>query len=388
MRLKFNERVYAPGPTPVPEDARLSLAETNPYHRTDEFAEVIRECVSALGRLLGVDWPIVPLAASGTGGMQMAVDNTAGAGDTALVLESGKFGERWTDMLEDRGIEVVPHRVSPGEAVDVDSLEETLEEHPDVDLVYATLVETSTLVRHPIRAIGELLGEDRLLVVDAISGFAAEPFRPSEWGVDLAVLGSQKGPMAPPGLSAVAASPRVVDRARTLEHRGTYFDLPTAVDKLDRENQTPWTPSMNLLRSLRCSLDRLEEEGLDAVVARHETLGKVCRKAVRKLGLEVLAEVPSNAGTAVRLPGDVEANTLRERVHEEYGVYLPGGRRELDGRIVRVGHLGNVDFFDLLTAVSALELGLIREGYLDRYELGTGIQAAERTFEELDAHDK
>lgn len=380
--MKFSERVYAPGPTPVPEDARLSLAETNPYHRTDQFATVIRDCVSTLGRLLGVDWSIVPLAASGTGGMQMAVDNTAGPDDTALVVESGKFGQRWTRMLQDRGVRVVSHTVPTGQAVRKEALAETLDENPDVKLVYTTLVETSTLVRHPIDEIGGLLDDDQLLVVDAISGFAADPFRPGEWNVDLAVLGSQKGLMAPPGLSLVAASPRVVDRSRSLERRGTYFDLPTAVDKLDREDQTPWTPSMNLLRSLRSSLRTLEEEGLDACLDRHGTLAAVCRRAVRTLGLKLLAEEPSNAGTAVCVPEDVDANTLRSRIHEEYRVYLPGGRRDLDGRIIRIGHLGDVDFFDILTAVSALELGLCREGYLDRYELGTGVQAAERAFEE------
>lgn len=386
--MKFSERVYAPGPTPVPESSRLTMAETNTYHRTEEFSKVIDRTVNGLADLLNVDWPILPLAASGTGAMQAAVNNTVGSGDHALVIESGKFGERWSRMIRERGGEVVSHTVTWGEALDPREVRETLKNHPEVEVVFATLVETSTLVRHPIEELGEILAEDYRLVVDAISGFAAESFDPGGCFVDLVVLGGQKGLMAPPGISAVGASPGVLDHAQSIEHRGTYFDLPSAVRSLRDRKQTPWTPPMNLLRSLLESVRQLGEEGIDNVVRRHAVLAESCRKAVRTLGLAVFAEEPSNAGTAIEIPDSIDGDALRDLLHERYGVFFPGGQGQLAGEIVRVGHLGDVDFFDLLSGISALELGLRRESYLGQYELGTGLQAAQRTYEEYDTDEQ
>ncbi len=382
--MKFSERVYAPGPTPVPESARLTLAETNPYHRTEDFSRIIDRVASGLAELLNVDWPVLPLAASGTGAMQAAVNNTVGPGQKALVIESGKFGERWSQMIRERGGEVVSHTIPWGETMDPSSVRKTLKDHSGVQVVFSTLVETSTLVRHPIEELGEILSGDYQLVVDAISGFTAESFDPEDGSVDLVVLGGQKGLMAPPGIAAVAASPEVLNRAQSLENRGTYFNLPRAAKTLRERKQTPWTPPMNLLRSLLESVNQLLEEGIQDVVERHAVLATSCRKAVRTLGLDVFADNPSNAGTPVSVPEGVDVESLRNLLHERYGVFFPGGQGPLAGEIVRIGHLGNVDFFDLLSGISALELGLRRESYLGQYELGTGLQAAQRT---LDEHD-
>jgi aspartate aminotransferase-like enzyme len=386
--LNFSERIYAPGPTPVPESARLTLAETNTYHRTDVFSEVIEDVSGGLADLLDVDWPVLPLAASGTGAMQAAVNNTVSPDETAFVIESGKFGERWSRMLRERGAQVVTHEVPWGESLDPAAVREVLGDHPDVDVVFSTLVETSTLVRHPIEELGSLLDEDHLLVVDAISGFVAESFYPEQASADLVVLGGQKGLMAPPGIAAVAASPRVLERSQSLENRGTYFDLPRAADTLRQRSQTPWTPPMNLLRSLQESVRQLRNEGIQNVIERHEILAKSCRRAIRTLGLDVFTEDPSNAGTPVEVPEDLDAEALRELLHERYGVFFPGGQGPLTGRLLRVGHLGDVDFFDLLSGISALELGLKRQSHLNQYELGTGLQAAQRTYEEHDNDDR
>lgn len=386
--MKFSERVYAPGPTPVPESSRLTLAETNPYHRTSEFSDVIDGVATGLADLLNVDWPVLPLAASGTGAMQAAVNNTVNPGEKALVIESGKFGERWSRMLRERGSEVVSHSIRWGESLDPSSVRQTLDGHPEVEVVFTTLVETSTLVRHPIEELGRVLEEDHRLVVDAISGFAAESFDPVEGSVDMVVLGGQKGLMAPPGISAIGVSPAALDRAQSVDNRGTYFDLPHAAETLRKRKQTPWTPPMNLLRSLLESVDHLRDEGLDNVVRRHAVLAESCRKAVRTLGLDVFAEDPSNVGTPVQVPDEVDGEALRDILHERYGVFFPGGQAQLTGKIIRIGHLGDVDFFDLLSGISALELGLRRESFLSQYELGTGLQAAQRVYEEYDTDEQ
>jgi aspartate aminotransferase-like enzyme len=377
--MKFKDRIFAPGPTSVPESSRLALSETNPYHRTSEFSAVISGVESKIQRLFNIDWSVVPLSASGTGGMQMAVDNLVEQDGTALVVESGKFGKRWTRMLENRGTTVITHEVDWGDSVDPDRFRTVLRSHPEVRTVYATLTETSTLVRHPIQAMGECIDQDTLFVVDAISGLAADPFEPVDWGVDAFVAGSQKGLMAPPGLSFLAASDRSVERSRSVSSPGTYFDLPDAVDTLRDAGQTPWTPSMNLLRATSRSLDELIEEGIESVIDRHDTLARVCRASLQTLGLESFAETPSNAGTAFLTPDSVDADELRNCIQEKYGVFFPGGQKQFSGRLVRVGHLGHVDYFELLTAIGALELGLAQENYIDT--LGHAVRTAQQTFE-------
>jgi aspartate aminotransferase-like enzyme len=380
--MKFKDRILAPGPTSVPESSQLALSETNPYHRTSEFSAVITGVVSKFQQLLYIDWPVVPLSASGTGAMQMAVDNLVGRNDTALVVEAGKFGERWTEMLENRGTTVVTHDVDWGEAVDPDRFQETLRSHPEVRTVYATLTETSTLVNHPIRAMGDCIDTETVFVVDAISGLAADPFEPDEWGVDAFVAGSQKGLMAPPGLSFLAASDRAIERSRSVSARGTYFDLPGAVDTLRDAGQTPWTPSMNLLRATSSSLQDLNREGIRSIIDRHETLASVCRRSIQSLGLESFAASPSNAGTAFLVPDTIDAERLRGRIREEYGVFFPGGQKQFTGRLVRIGHLGHVDYFELLSGISALELGLAQEGFVDT--VGDAVRTAQQTFETLE----
>lgn len=359
----MRRRVMAPGPTRVPEAARLALAEDPGYHRTASFARRLEAVTEGLQAVFGVDWPVVTLAASGTGAMEMAVQNLVSPDEPVLVVEGGKFGERWSRMLDRRGAEVIPHRVEWGEAFRPDEVADRLEGRPAVRTVFTTLVETSTLVRHPVHALGDRLPSDTLLVVDAIAGLGAEPFDPGAHGIDAAVAGSQKGLMAPPGLSFLTVSPRARHRAGDVEPGGTYFDLGSAVDRLTDDFQTPWTPALPLVRSFQVSLDRFFEEGPEKVRERHDTLAAVCREGVRALGLELFAERPSVVGTSVRVPDGVDGDRLRDRMDEEYGLYVPGGQKDMAGRILRLGHLGAVDYFDVLATLAALEQALRDSGY-------------------------
>lgn len=359
----MRRRVMAPGPTRVPEESRLAMAEDPGYHRTPSFARRLEEVTRGLREILGVDWPVVTLAASGTGGMEMAVGNLVSPDGTVLVVEAGKFGERWSRLLERRGAEVVPYSVEWGSTFCPDAVAQRVEEHPGVRTVFTTLVETSTLVRHPVEELGDRLPSETLVVVDAISGLGAEPFDPAEHGIDAVVGGSQKGLMAPPGLAFLAVGPRAEARAEDVQPAGTYFDLTRAVDRLTDGFQTPWTPALPLVRSLQVSLERFFEEGAPAVRRRHRTVASVCRNGVRALGLELFAERPSVVGTAVKVPGGVDGPDLRNRLDERYGVFVPGGQKHLAGRILRLGHLGDVDYFDVLTMLAALEQALRDGGY-------------------------
>lgn len=359
-------RVRAPGPTPLPEETRQAMARRPGYHRTKQFSDVIERVVDDLRQLLNVDWPVLPLASSGTGGMEMAMQNTVSEGDKALVIGGGKFGERWKRMVEAVGATVVDVDVDWGEAVSPTDVIDELERQDDITAVFGTMVETSTLVRHPVEEIGHYLADrDELFVVDAITAAGAEPLHPSEWGMDLVVLGAQKGLMGPPGLAFVVSSPDAVQRARDVASPTTYFDLPKAVDRLREDSQTPWTPPMQLLRAQQVSLAHIFEEGLENVYNRHESLAERCRRSVRAMGLSVFADRPAVAGTAVELPDGVDGDQLQRHIHDTYRCYIPGGQKQWTGRLIRIGHLGYVDELDLQQALTVLDRGLSDVGWTE-----------------------
>ncbi len=372
----FKQRFIAPGPTPQPESTRLIQARSLEYHRTAEFSRVIGELSAYLQRLLETDWPVIPVAATGTGGMQMAVLNTVSPGDTVLVVDSGKFGRRWVELLEAFGCNIIVHRVERGQAVDPRQFRSDLLSARDVKAVFLTMVETSTLVRHPIEKLAPMIAElGPLVVVDAISGLGAEPFSPETAGVDLVVGGSQKALMAPPGLAFLAVGPRVVEALKRLECPVPYFDLARALDRFETGSQTVWTPPISLLRAVLNSLQEIFHRGPHEVYRQYENLATICRSAVVAAGLEIFSSVPSVVGTAVKLPDRLPAKKIHDYIYKNCKLYIPYGQEELQQRILRIGHLGDVDYFDLLAALSALELSLVKFGYKTRP--GTMLKTAQ-----------
>jgi aspartate aminotransferase-like enzyme len=352
------DRVRAPGPTPLPDSSRRAMAQKPGYHRTEQFSAVLEDVVGKLRRMLDVDWPILPMAASGTGAMEAAVLNAVPSGETALVIEAGKFGSRWRRMLESVGAEVVSVEVEWGSAVEPEKVFSKLRTH-DVEAVFATAVETSTLTRHPMETIGNHLADrPELFVVDAISVAGAEPFWPGEYSMDFVVLGAQKGLMGPPGLSFLAVSPDAEKRSRDVRSPTTYFDVPTAIDRQREDWQTPWTPPMQLLRAQQSSLERYFREGQEAVFERHRRLAELCRERVQELGLELFSEKPAVAGTAVVVPGELDGTALQEHIYESYNCYIPGGQKQYAGELLRIGHLGHVDRADLIGTLDVLEQAL------------------------------
>ncbi|MFP4687177.1 MAG: pyridoxal-phosphate-dependent aminotransferase family protein [bacterium] len=375
--MVIKKRIFAPGPTPVPEETRQCLAETPPYHRSLQFKDLLNTVRCRLQMILNVDWPLLLNSSSGSGAMQQAVHHLVNSGDRVLVVDSGKFGRRWEKLLERRGCRVLTCRVNRGCAVDPAEISSMLDKYSDIKAVFATLVETSTLVRHPVEKIGKLLADNpALFVVDAISAIGAEPLYPLRWNIDVLVGASQKGLMAPPGISFLALSPAAQKRAKEVENPDLYFDINTALDRLNKDGQTPWTPPVELVRALAVSLQLLFDEGLENVYARHRQLSALCIGAVCSLGLEVFSQKPARAGTAVLMPADINAEKLRDLMYCKYNVFLPGGQQELEGRIIRIGHLGYVDYFDLLTVFSALELALVELGF--NLEPGSALAAMQR----------
>jgi len=379
--MKFRNRVFAPGPTPVPEESRQSMSRSPGYHRTPHCSEIIREVRARLAELLGTDAVVVPVSSSGTGAMEMAVQNFGNVNDDVLTIEAGKFGRRWTRMCRKRGYNVETVDVPRDQPVDPDTVLRRIEDHSGVRTVYATMVETSTLARHPIEEIGDLLtGRDIIFVVDAISAVGAEPFYPDEHGVDVVLMGAQKGIMGPPGLAFLSVNSPARKRSKSVDVHETYFDVEEHIQRLEKDGQTPWTPPMQLLNAVRSSLQMMSDEGYEEVFCRHRRLSRVCRRSVQSLGLDVFPRRPAVAGTAVEVPESINALELQKRIHSNYGIYLPGGRGDLKERLIRIGHLGEVDYFDVITVLAAIEQALIDFDF--NTKPGTALTSAQKAFRE------
>jgi len=367
--------LLAPGPTPVPSKVRLAMAQPIIHHRTPQFEAVFAEVQAGLKKLFKTSQEVIILAASGTGAMEAAVINTCSPGDRVLVVNGGKFGERWGKIAAAYGLVVTELKVEWGKAVDPASVERALKEHPDTRLVLIQASETSTTVLHPVEPIARLTRQrDTLLVVDGITAVGVLDLPMEALGIDILITGSQKALMLPPGLAFLALSERAWQATTQARLPRFYFDL-----KRERDNQlshtTAWTPAISLIFGLHAALEMMFEEGLEAVFARHERLARATRAGAQALGLALVApDSPSPATTGIYLPAGVPGK-LVGYLRDQVGVTFAGGQDQLKGKIARIAHLGYIGTFDIVTAIAVLEMGLAAFGA--KVAFGTGVGAAQ-----------
>lgn len=372
--------LFSPGPTMLPQDILLKMAEPIIHHREAEYEAIFQEVREGLRYLFQTKNEVLVFASSGTGAMEGTVANLLSSGDKVLVVRGGKFGQRWEEICRVYGIEVRPIHVEWGEVVEPNVIEECLEEDPSIRAVFTQVTETSTGVVHPIREIAEITGryEETAIIVDAITGIGAIDIPMDVWNLDVVISGSQKALMLPPGLSFVALSERAwnfVDRSNLPKY---YFDFKKQRESA-RKNQSTFTPAITLVIGLRESLRKIRREGLKALFERHELLARATREAVKALGLELFAaESPSNALTAVKIPEGIGADEIKSRFFEEYGITVAGGQDQAKGKIIRIAHLGYYGRLDMIMVISALEMVLREMGH--HFELGAGVKAAEEVF--------
>ncbi len=372
-------RLFTPGPTPVPEETLLELAKPVTYHRTSEQKETLKEVLEDLKYVFQTTNDVIVLTASGTGGMEAAVVNTLAEGEKAILLTAGRWGERWRGILKAFGTNLVVVEMPYGKAVPPAALEQALQQNPDTVAVFSTLSETSTGVTHDIQAYGKIVAQTpALLVVDSISGLGASECRTDEWGIDINVTGSQKALMMPPGLAYVSVSPKAwkVIESKTVK-RSFYFDLKRYQAKL-AENDTPYTPANTLIKAQKVSLKKIRAEGIENLWARHALMGSMARAAVSAMGLQLFAESPNNGLTVITVPEGVDGNAILSKLEKKHGYKLANGQDNLKGKIWRLSHMGYTDPFDLMGAISALELVLIESGF--PCQAGAGVAAAQKVL--------
>jgi len=373
----IKKRLLTPGPTMVPERVLEALSRPTLYHRSPEFKEVFLETRELLSQVMRTEGEVLILTSSGTGAMEAAVSNLFQPGDSAIVVVGGKFGQRWEELCRVYGINPIVINVEWGRAVDLEDVERALKENPDVKGVLVQICETSTGTVHDVRGIGELLKgyPDVLLVADGITAYGVYDIPTDEWGIDVAVTGSQKALMTPPGLAVITLSKKAVER---IKPRNYYFDLKKEI-KQQEKGQTAYTTATNLVVALNEALRMIVEEGVENVAKRHRVLAEATRKGVKALGLELLSSNPANGVTAVRCPEGIDGQEIVRIAREKYGVTIAGGQEHLKGKIFRLSHMGYVDQFDILTGLEVTEFALKELGY-EGFKFGDSVRAAMEVF--------
>ena len=368
--------LMTPGPTPVPPAVLAAMSLPIIHHRAPEFRVAFHRLLERLRDVYRTTGDVAVFTSSGTGAMESAVANLCSPGDRVLVVSAGNFGERWIALATAYGCDVVPLRYAWGETPSADDVASALADAGGAKAVFLTHSETSTGVVADLREIAaRLAGSGALTVVDAISSLGAVPLETDEWGLDVVVSGSQKALMSPPGLATVALSADALAAARDARSPRFYLDWARTLEA-QKGGGTPFTPAIPLVLGLDAALGLLLEEGLEAAFDRHVRLGRACRAGAKAMGLELFSpdEDRSAVVTAVRIPADVDGRDVLRALSERHGITLEGGRGDLVGRIVRIGHIGYMDLFDVTTALGALELVLADLGA--DVERGVAVTAA------------
>lgn len=376
--------LITPGPTPVPPEVQAAMARPLIHHRSPDFKVVLGEALAGLRRVHATEQDVLMFAGSGTSAMESAVANLLSPGDSAVVASAGNFGDRWQKIARAYGVEPVYVGQEWGEKLDPARIADSAR---GSKAVFVTHSETSTGVVHDIRAIAEALRPTgALLVVDAVSSIGGVELAMDEWGVDVVVSGSQKALMTPPGLAFAAVSERAW--SVSAESTSPRFTLDWARTRdAQAKISTAFTPPVTLVAGLVAAIAMIEREGFEAVWARNRALARAARDGAKALGLSLFSPDDDSAAmvTAVLMPDGIDGQEVYTLLRDRHGVVLAGGHGPLRGRVVRIGHMGYMNRFDIITALASLELALAELGYEPPVP-GAGVARATELFAGETAH--
>ena len=381
--MSFQNPVFIPGPTNIPEDVRKACDMPTIDHRSPLFGAILQPCIQNVRKVLKSEGASIFLFPStGTGGWETAITNTLSPGDTVLAARNGMFSHRWIDMCQRHGLKVRIVETPWGEGIPAARFEEilTADKGHEIKAVLATHNETATGVRSDIGAIRRALDAAKhpaMLFVDGVSSIGSMDFRFDDWRVDVAVTGSQKGFMLPAGLAILGFSDRAVQAGGTAALPRTFFDIQDMA-KGYASNAFPYTPPVGLMNGLRYSSSLLLDEGLENVFTRHHRIAEGVRRAVSAWGLELCAvdaSVQSDTVSAIRTPEGFDATRIVTHAAERYGVAFGTGLGEVAGKVFRIGHLGSLTDVMTLAGLATAEMVMADLGLNIR--LGSGVAAAQ-----------
>ena len=371
-----------PGPVPVAPRVLRAMSKPMINHRSAEFAGIYTDCRGILADVFQTKNDIFLLSGSGTAGMEAAVGSVAGSGDKVIAIENGKFGQRFKDLAA-LYAEVVPLEFEWGLPVDLEQVKEKLEEGAKaIALVHN---ETSAGIMNPAAEIGKLAKKhDVLFIMDGVTSLGGDVVKVDEWGVDIAIVGSQKCLAAPPGMAAVSVSEKAFEAINGMKKRPYYNDLKAYKKSGDKPRpETPYTPAIPLFYALQEALHIVKEEGMEARIIRHRALSEAVRAAAGAMNIEMFPQLNeysqySNTITAMKSPAGIDGEDIKNDMKKR-GVIIAGGQEHLKSKIFRIGSMGNVTARDVLSTIQQLEIVLKKRGYID--SVGAGTEAATRVID-------
>ena len=375
--------VFIPGPTNIPDRLRAAMQVQTRDHRAPDFVETFAPVLEDTKKVFGTKHgTVITFPASGTGGWEAAICNTLSAGDTVLVARYGMFSHRWIDLCERHGLDVQIIECSWGSGAPADKFEAALsaDNGHKIKAVLVTHNETATGVKSDIAAVRSAMDASdhpAMMFVDCVSSLGSMDFRMDEWGVDIAVSGSQKGFMLATGMAILGVSPKALDAMKGATLHRTFFDFKDMMGA-NASGGFPYTPPLQLIYGMRESLKMLFEEGLENVYARHFRLAEAVRRAVDGWGLSLVAQSPdlySDTVSAIYVPEGFDSNALTSHVFDAYGVSFGVGLGEMDGKAFRIGHLGSLTDTMVLSGLATVEMGMADLNY--PVALGSGTIAAQ-----------
>ena len=367
-----------PGPVQLHERIIRAMSRQMIGHRTKEFSEILDYCVKMLKVCFGTKHDVFIISGSGTAGMEAAIATFSNV-RRITCIDNGKFGDRFVRIAE-RYTEVDAVRFEWGKPIELEAVERSLEEGSEA--VAFVHNETSTGILNPAKEIAKIAKRyGALVIMDGITSVGGDEVKMDEWGIDVAVVGSQKCIGAPPGLSAVAVNERAWDYYN--EKCPFYLDLYAYKRKME-DLQTPYTPALPLFFALEEALRIIEEEGLERRIRRHRTMARAVREWAREVGLKLFPELNeyssySNTVTAIRMPNGLSDEELRGTVRREYGILISGGQERLKGKIFRIGTMGNIGKREVIATLAAVEDVMRRKGVIRK----SGIDVAADIMSDL-----
>jgi len=359
------DNLRIPGPTPIPDEVLKTMSRQMINHRGPEFKQIQDDVLTDLKKLFMTKNDVFLLTGSGTGGLEAGVVNTMSPGDKVLSVSIGVFGDRFAAIAKHFGADVTNLNVEWGKAADPDAVRKALQADPRIKTVLVTHNETSTGVTNDLKAISAVVKEfDKLLVVDAISSLGSIEMPVDDWNIDIAITGSQKGWMVPPGLAMVSVSQRGWQAHAESKIPSFYWDFGKAKSYLEK-GETPWTPAVSVIYGLEVALKMMLKEGLPNIFARHARIAQSVRDGIKALGLSLFAEESHASNTVSSVAGSngLDTRKLVKIMREQEHVVLAGGQRTLDGKIFRIGHLGWVSDDDIKGFLSSLKKVLPQAGF-------------------------
>ncbi|MCB1884493.1 MAG: aminotransferase class V-fold PLP-dependent enzyme [Geminicoccaceae bacterium] len=386
--------LFIPGPTNVPDEILRAIDVPMEDMRAPDFPEFTLPLFEDVKKVFKSETgQVFIFPASGTGGWEAGITNTLSPGDKVLAASFGQFSHLWIDLCQRHGLEVEVCDVPWGEGVPLDRYAEILkaDRAHEIKAVLVTQNETATGVTSDVAGVRKALddaGHPALLMVDGVSSIASIDFRMDEWGVDIAVSGSQKGFMMPTGLAIVCVSQKALEARKSAKLYRTYFSFDDMMN-MNKNGYFPYTPATNMLRGLRKSVDMIFAEGLDNIFARHHHIAEGVRRGVHAWGLKLCAVEPkwySDTVSAIVVPANVDGAEVVKRAYHRYDLSLGAGLARVAGKVFRIGHLGSLNEIMALSALAGAEMALVDCGA--DIKLGSGVGAAQAYYRERDRAER